>query len=160
MRFPLLRVVSVLGLLLALAVLAGSSHPALAQPSHVSTASPVGRWKTIDDATGIAKSIVEIREENGTLTGTIETLFNPPVPHPICYLCSGAKKDQPLVGLQILWGFHRDGAQWSGGLVLDPETGKIYRASLSLEDGGRKLRVHGYIMVPLLGRTEYWLRAQ
>jgi len=123
-------------------------------------ASPAGRWKTIDDATGKAKSIVDIREENGTLTGTIETLFNPPVPHPTCYLCSGAKKDQPLVGLEVLWGFHRDGAQWSGGQVLDPETGKVYRASMALEDGGKKMRLHGYILVPLLGRTQYWVRVE
>ena len=100
--------------------------------------SPVGRWKTVDDATGKVKSIVQIREENGKLYGTIEELFDPPVPHPTCYLCSGALKDRPLVGLQVLSGFVQDGDQWSGGQVLDPETGKIYSASLSLEDGGRK----------------------
>jgi len=121
-------------------------------------ASPAGRWKTIDDATGKTKSIVEISEESGVFYGRIETLFDPPVPHPTCYLCNGAKKDQPLVGLQVLWGFHADGGQWSGGQVLDPETGKIYRASLAIEDGGRKLRLRGYIGIPLLGRTEYWVR--
>jgi uncharacterized protein (DUF2147 family) len=120
--------------------------------------SPVGKWKTIDDKTGKVKSIVAIREQDGKLYGTIETLFDPPVPHPTCYLCSGAMKDQPLVGLQVLWGFHADGSQWSGGQVLDPETGKIYRASLALEDGGKMLRLRGYIGIPLLGRTEYWVR--
>jgi uncharacterized protein (DUF2147 family) len=124
------------------------------------TNSPVGKWKTIDDKTGKAKSIVTIREQDGKLYGTIETLFDPPVPHPTCYLCSGAMKDQPLVGLQVLWGFHLDGSQWSGGQALDPETGKIYRASLALEDSGKKLRLHGYIGIPLLGRTEYWIRAE
>jgi len=122
--------------------------------------SPVGKWKTIDDRTGKVKSIVSIHQQDGKLYGTIETLFDPPVPHPTCYLCNGAKKDQPLVGLQVLWGFHPDGGQWSGGQVLDPETGKIYRASLAVEDGGRKLRLHGYIGIPLLGRTEYWVRAE
>jgi uncharacterized protein (DUF2147 family) len=123
-------------------------------------ASPVGRWKTVDDATGKVKSIVAIREENGELYGTIETLFDPPVPRPTCFLCSGALKDRPLVGLPVLWGFGQDGSQWSGGQVLDPESGKIYRASLALEDGGTKLRLRGYIGIPLLGRTEYWMRAQ
>ncbi len=122
--------------------------------------SPAGRWKTFDDATGKLKSIVDIRERDGVFDGTIETLFDPPVPHPTCYLCSGAKKDVPLVGLQVLWGFHADGSQWSGGQVLDPETGKIYRASMALEDGGKKLRLHGYIGIPLLGRTERWVRAE
>lgn len=132
------------------------SKPALASPQD----SPVGRWKTVDDSTGKVKSIVAIREENGKLYGTIEELFDPPVPHPTCYLCTGDLKDRPLVGLQILWDFVPDGTQWSGGQVLDPETGKIYRASLALEDGGKKLRLHGYFLVTLLGRTEHWLRAE
>jgi uncharacterized protein (DUF2147 family) len=122
--------------------------------------SPVGRWKTLDDKTGKVKSIVEIREADGKLYGTIEQLFDPPVPHPTCYLCSGAKKDLPLVGLQVLWGFTEEGAQWSGGMVLDPETGKVYRASIALEGGGKGLRLHGYIGIPLLGRTEHWVRAE
>jgi uncharacterized protein (DUF2147 family) len=122
--------------------------------------SPVGRWETFDDANGKMKSIVAIREENGVLEGTIETLFDPPVPHPTCYLCRGDKKDLPLVGLQVLWGFRPDGDEWSGGQVLDPETGKIYRASLELEDGGKKLRLHGYIGIPLLGRTQYWVKTE
>ncbi|MFZ1940615.1 MAG: DUF2147 domain-containing protein [Terracidiphilus sp.] len=122
--------------------------------------SPVGKWETFDDASGKMKSIVAIREKNGSLDGTIVTLFNPPVPQPTCYLCRGAKKDLPLVGLQVLWGFHADGDEWSGGQVLDPETGKIYRASLALEDGGRRLRLHGYIGIPLLGRTQYWVKAE
>jgi uncharacterized protein (DUF2147 family) len=141
-------------------------NPAPASPP----ASPVGRWKTVDDVTGKVKSIVQIREENGKLYGTIEELFDPPVPHPTCYLCTGDLKDRPLVGLQILWDFVPDGShqnvgdqnggEWSGGQVLDPETGKIYRASLALEDGGKKLRLHGYFLITLLGRTEHWLRAE
>jgi uncharacterized protein (DUF2147 family) len=132
------------------------SKPALTSP----LASPVGRWRTVDDATGKVKSIVAIREQNGKLYGTIEELFDPPVPHPTCYLCTGDLKDRPLVGLQILWDFVPDGTQWSGGQVLDPETGKIYRASIALEDGGKRLRLHGYFLVTLLGRTEHWLRAE
>lgn len=117
-----------------------------------------GRWRTIDDHTGKPKSIVEIREHDGTITGTIETLLNPPKPHPICDLCAGAKKNQPVEGLEILWGFHRDGAQWTGGQVLDPETGKIYSATITVQDGGSKLKLRGYIGISLIGRTQYWLR--
>ena len=106
------------------------------------------------------KSIVDISEQDGTLSGTIEQLFDPPVPHPTCYLCTGAKKDVPLVGLQVLWGFHADGKSWAGGMVLDPETGKIYRASLAVEDGGKQIRLHGYIGIPLFGRTEHWERVE
>ena len=126
----------------------------------ISAASPAGQWKTIDDHTGKAKSIVAIREVNGELHGTIATLIDPPDPHPTCKLCSGALKDRPLVGLEILWGFRRDGDQWTGGRVLDPETGKIYQATLGLEEGGRKLKVRGFIGISLLGRTQYWIRTE
>ncbi len=148
---------------LFLGLLAGSSPPAPAQAApapNSDLATPKGLWKTVDDASGKIKSIVEIRENNGKLYGTIEELFDPPVPHPTCYLCSGALKDQPLVGLQVLWGFVQDGNQWTGGQILDPESGRIYRASLALEDGGKKLRLHGYFLIPLLGRTEHWIRDQ
>ncbi|MGH9605865.1 MAG: DUF2147 domain-containing protein [Terracidiphilus sp.] len=123
-------------------------------------ASPAGRWKTVDDKTGQIKSIVQIREQNGTLYGTIEKIFNPPVRNPLCIACTGALKNRPLLGLQILWGLHKDGTVWSGGQILDPETGKIYRCYLALEDGGRKLRVRGYIGFSIFGRTEYWLRVE
>lgn len=161
MLFPSCQPIRCFVLAAAFAVALAPSTPAQAFASlSASRPSPVGRWKTVDDATGKVKSIVAIREQNGKLYGTIEKLFDPPVPHPTCYLCSGALKDRPLVGLQVLWGFGKDGSQWSGGQVLDPETGKIYRASISLEDDGNKLRLRGYIGIPLLGRTEYWLRAE
>jgi len=152
-------VARILFLGLAAQVMTSSLAPAQAvPPPNPQPPSLVGRWKTVDDATGKVKSIVQIREENGKLYGTIKELFDPPVPHPTCYLCTGALKDRPLVGLRILWNFVPDGNQWSGGQVLDPETGKIYRASIALEDGGKELRLHGYFLVTFLGRTEHWLR--
>lgn len=161
MTLPRLQTLISRILFLALAALVGLFSLARAQSvrsPNSATASPVGRWKTVDDATGKVTGIIAIREQNGKLFGTIEQLFNPPVPHPTCYLCSGALKDRPLVGLQILSGFVQNGKQWSGGQILDPRTGKIYSASLSLEDGGKKLRIHGYFLIPMLGRTEHWLR--
>jgi len=161
MPFPLLRVTWAPMLWLAVAPgLFQGAQDRFIEPPNPPLSSPVGRWKTVDDVTGKVKSIVAIREVKGELDGTIETLFNPPVPHPTCNLCSGALKDRPLMGLQILWGFTQDGNQWSGGRVLDPESGKIYHATLVLEDGGKQLRLRGYIGVPLLGRTEHWLRVE
>jgi uncharacterized protein (DUF2147 family) len=148
-------------LFLALATYIWPSPLVRAQAAQAANSpSPVGRWKTVDDATGKVKSIVAIRQENGKLYGTIETLFDPPVPHPTCYLCTGELKDRPLVGLQVLSGFVQNGNQWSGGQVLDPESGRIYRASLSVDAGGKTLRLHGYFVVPLLGRTEHWQRVE
>ncbi len=139
------------------AILAITAALLLASAAHAQSG-VAGSWRTIDDHTGKPKSIVEIREHDGTITGTIVKLLNPPTPHPTCNLCTGAKKDQPFLGLEILWGFHRDGAQWTGDQVLDPETGKVYSATITIEDGGNKLKLRGYIGISLLGRTQYWQR--
>jgi uncharacterized protein (DUF2147 family) len=124
--------------------------------------SPAGRWKTIDDETGKTKSIVVIREEKGKLYGVIEKVLDSdqPGPNPLCIHCEGDLKNKPENGLQIMWELKRDGNQWSGGQILDPHNGKIYRCNISLEDGGKKLKVRGYIGFALLGRTEYWLRME
>jgi uncharacterized protein (DUF2147 family) len=161
MRFPCRRFARASLVLALLVVAPGLPCRVISQSaSDQASSSPVGRWRTIDDVTGKTKSIVAIREANGKLYGTIETLINPPVPNPTCKFCSGDEKDRPLVGLQILWGFQPDGSQWSGGEVLDPETGKIYKASLALENSGKGLRLHGYIGIPLFGRTEHWVRME
>ena len=162
MHFPCTRFATASLVLAFLVAAAGLFCPAQARSTAQNQAqgSPVGQWTTIDDVTGKAKSIVVIREDSGKLYGTIETLLNPPVPNPTCNLCDGDKKDRPLVGLQILWDFQPDGSHWSGGEVLDPETGKVYKASLALESGGKGLRLHGYIGIPLFGRTEHWIRAE
>ncbi len=67
-------------------------------------------------------------------------------------------RDRPVLGLQILRDFTYDGDDvWAGGRIYDPESGSDYRAKMTLlEDGTLKLR--GYILVPLLGRSELWVR--
>jgi uncharacterized protein (DUF2147 family) len=129
-----------------------------AQTSSRST--PVGRWKTVDDATNRVTSIVVIWEENGKLNGRIEKLIEPDprYPDPRCVRCDGELKDSPVIGLQILWNLRKDGARWTGGTVLDPNNGKMYRCFVVVEDGGKRLRVRGFIGSSLVGRTQYWLR--
>jgi uncharacterized protein (DUF2147 family) len=119
---------------------------------------PVGRWKTVDDASGKDKSLVTIWEEQGTVYGKIEKILDPTRHDPRCSRCPGELKNQPLMGLRILWDFKKNGAEWSGGKVLDPENGKIYKCLLSVEDGGKRLKVRGFIGFSLFGRTQYWLR--
>jgi uncharacterized protein (DUF2147 family) len=122
--------------------------------------SPVGRWKTVDDATGKVESVVVIWEEHSKLFGRIQKLLDPDVhdPNPRCVDCTGEQKGQPVIGLRILWDLQKDGDGWSGGTILDPETGKTYKCLLALEDGGNKLKVRGFMGLSLLGRTQYWLR--
>lgn len=124
--------------------------------------SPVGLWKTIDDESGKPKSLVRISESNGEFTGKIEKLFRPADQdqNPKCVKCEDANKDQPIIGMTILTGLKQDGDEYTGGLILDPNNGKVYKSKLSLIEGGKKLKLRGYIGVPMLGRTQIWLREE
>jgi len=133
---------------------------ASALPAFAATDSPVGKWKTIDDKTHEVKSIVEITENGGVLEGKVlQVLKSAHGPHPVCAECDGERKNKPIEGMTILWGLRKDGDEWSGGQILDPSKGKIYKLTVKLEDGGRKLDVHGYIGFSLIGRSQEWVRA-
>jgi uncharacterized protein (DUF2147 family) len=145
-------------LLVLLVCTAVSAQPGRAE--NPAPNSPLGRWKTVDDITGKAKSIVLIWEQNGKLFGKVQKLVDPDPkdPNPRCQDCSGEQKGKPVVGLQILQNLSKDKDGWSGGTILDPATGKIYKCLVSVLDGGAKLKVRGFIGVSLLGRTQYWQR--
>ncbi len=122
---------------------------------------PVGTWKTIDDKTGEAKSLVQISEVAGQLEGkVVKVLKSKQGPHPICDQCDGARHNQPVVGMTILWNMKQDGNEWDGGQILDPKSGKIYKCSMHVIDGGKKLSVRGYIGFSLFGRSQTWLREE
>ena len=127
-----------------------------------SAADPTGTWRTIDDNTGKERSVVRIQEANGELQGTVEKLFDQPGDDPqhLCRKCAGERKDQPIVGMTILWGLKKKGDTWTGGEILDPMNGKTYRCKMTLSDDGRELNVRGYIGISLIGRTQTWHRDQ
>lgn len=122
--------------------------------------SPVGRWKTISDKTGKVTSIVTISQAENMLVGKVTELFRKPEqdPNPLCTKCQDAQKDQPIIGLTILSGLTKDGDEWSGGEILDPDNGKSYNCFIKVEEHGQKLHVRGYIGFSLFGRTQIWLK--
>ena len=124
--------------------------------------SPVGLWKTIDDDGKTAKSLVRISEQGGTLVGSVDKLLDPKDPTDAkCDKCTDDRKNQPVLGLQIIRGVKPDGeGVWGHGEILDPNNGKTYRTRLKPVDGGKKLEVRGYIGAPLFGRTQTWVRAE
>jgi len=124
--------------------------------------SPVGLWKTIDDDGKTAKSQVRISEQGGTLVGSIEKVLVPNAAADArCDKCSDDRRNQPIVGLQIIRGVKAEGdGVWGGGEILDPHNGKTYRTRLKPVDGGNKLEVRGYIGAPLFGRTQTWIRVE
>ena len=131
----------------------------LAAPLAFAQTTPVGLWKSIDDKTGKERSLVRITESGGTLSGRIEKRLDPNAkPDDKCDKCSDDRKDKPIQGLEVIRGAKADGDVWTGGHILDPEDGKLYRLRLKTEDGGKKLEVRGYLG-PFY-RNQHWIRVE
>lgn len=124
--------------------------------------SPSGLWKSIDERTGKPTAIIRITEIEGRLEGRIERVFPEPgeSANPVCSECKGELKDRPVVGMIILTGLRHSGDAYTEGQILDPDSGKLYRCTVRLLDGGKMLNIRGYIGIPLLGRTQVWLREE
>jgi len=118
----------------------------------------VGRWKTIDDESGKAISIVEIYESKGKIYGRVVDLLIPSDRNKTCTKCDGPDKDKPVMGLTVIKGLTKDDDQYKG-KILDPKHGRIYQCTLQLENKD-KLKVRGYFGISLLGRTQYWHRVK
>ena len=148
--------------LCTLAVLAVAAASAWAQPPEDSGLVPVartavfGRWAD-------PRTILEFREEaSGELSGRVVALMEPvylpgdrfgPVgaprrddnnPHE-------ALRRRPMLGLNLLSNYSFDGKRWQGD-IYDPEDGGTYSSRLWVDANG-DLRMHGYLGIPLLGRT-------
>lgn len=122
---------------------------------------PVGVWKTIDDATGKEKSLVRITETAGVLSGKVEKGLDPAQPQDSrCDACTDGRKGQPIVGMTIIRNVKQHDAVWEGGDILDPNNGKIYRVKLTPSGDNKKLEVRGYVGTPLFGRSQTWLRVE
>lgn len=126
-------------------------------PLAMAAGSPAGTWTTIDDKTGAKRAVVNISISGGTLSGTIVKVYPQAGDTGVCTSCPGAFKGKKVVGLGFLWGLKDQGnGVWSGGSILDPKSGKIYKAKVTLQ--GNKLYVRGYVGISALGRTQTWVR--
>jgi uncharacterized protein (DUF2147 family) len=125
-----------------------------------SAPTPAGTWRVIGDTSGEAEALVAISERNGQFEGRIVKLLARPGvdPDALCEACTGAQRNQPVRGLTILSGLRRDGDEYSGGEILDPDSGEIYRCKMTLSADNRTLMVRGFIGISLFGRTQTWLR--
>lgn len=128
---------------------------------NVTPNSPIGYWKTIDDVTGRPKSIVHIWQANNqVLMGQVIKIFpkSGRDQNKLCTACQGSLHNQPIVGMVILSGLKFSENHWDQGKILDPENGKSYSCAVKLHESGRKLNVHGYVGLPLFGRSQTWER--
>ncbi len=128
--------------------------------SSVKSQDITGKWKTIDDNTGKARSVIEIYQGNdGKYYGKVVKIFPEPGedPNPRCTECSkdDPRYNQPILGMVIINELTKKGSEYSGGKILDPETGNEYSCKIRLKNG--KLVVRGYMGFSLLGRSQTWL---
>jgi uncharacterized protein (DUF2147 family) len=134
----------------------------LSSVSVASAASPIGLWKTVDDETGEERSFIRIKSVGQSIEGSVEEIIVLPGDDPaqLCTACEGSLKDQPVIGMRIMWGFEGEGSTWKEGYIMDPNNGKTYRCKLAVEDDNQSMRVRGYSGVSLLGRTQTWYRVE
>lgn len=139
--------------ILAFFVLVSAAGLAAAQPG------PTGLWL---NEPGTAH--IEISPCGSALCGAIVWLKDPldeaGAPKRDGKNAEEAHRTRPLLGLPMLNGFvpASDGG-WENGTIYNPEDGKTYKCVMSLEDAN-KLRVRGYVGVPLFGKTQTWSRVR
>jgi uncharacterized protein (DUF2147 family) len=119
----------------------------------------LGKWKTIDDETGKAKSIIEIYEKSGKIYGRVVEILDEHHRKDLCTNCDNEDRNKPIIGMTIIKGLSKNGNEYDSGKILDPKNGKLYKCMMALV-GNDKLKVRGYIGFALIGRTQYWHRVK
>lgn len=120
----------------------------------------VGFWKTINEETGKAESIIGIYEYQGKYYGRLiatyddnehinDTIYNPKTRAP------GVEGDPFYSGLDIIWNMKYNGSKYTDGKIMDPEKGKVYNAEMWPQNG--KLIVRGKIWI--FGQNQEWVPA-
>ena len=147
--------VRVLTFATAFAALVATGQALSAEPT------PVGLWQAVDDDTKQPTGWFLISDHNGTYDGIIAKMFLRPGedPNEVCAACKDDRHNHPWLGLEIIRGMKPEGeSKYSGGTILDPRDGKIYKASMKVSPDGQTLTVRGYIGIELLGQNQYWTR--
>jgi uncharacterized protein (DUF2147 family) len=131
---------------------------AFAYSANAQIAGIQGQWRTVDDKTGEIRSMVRIYKDtaDGLYYGKIEKLFK--YADAVCEKCEGEDKNKPILGMIIIRGMKAEGKALKG-KVLDPENGKIYYATVSIDEKTGKLLLRGSLdKRGWLGRNQYWIK--
>tara|TARA_B100000809_G_scaffold630_2_gene704 strand:+ start:4860 stop:5279 length:420 start_codon:yes stop_codon:yes gene_type:complete len=116
-----------------------------------------GKWKTIDDETKKEKSVVEIFKKGDKYFGKIISIVDTAKKNSKCTLCKDSRKNQLILGMEIIKNLKKDDDEFEDGTILDPKNGKIYDCKIWLEDDNT-LNVRGYIA--FFFRTQEWIRVK
>ena len=129
--------------------------------------SPTGYWLTIDDKTHKPRAVVQIyrvKTKKGVqLQGkTIVPLYIAGTSwRRKCTGCIAPWTNKTIKGMNIMYGYQQSGQYWDSpwinGSIFDVGSSKdVYRSKLWLIDGGKKLKLRGYLFV--FYRTQTWQR--
>jgi uncharacterized protein (DUF2147 family) len=134
---------------IAAALLGFASVPSLA-------AEPTGTWLTEG-----GKSTVRVAGCGAALCGTIVSLKEPNDaegrPKTDKNNADASKRGRPVVGVQVVVGMKPDGPNKWSGQVYNPEDGKTYSGSMTLENA-KTIKVQGCILGGMVCKTSTWTR--
>ena len=140
-----------------LALLVWVCGPASATAAGTRLSSPVGLWEPLDSS-GRPLGLIRIFEADGLYYGRIEPSSPTDDRNARCTHCTGARHDQPIIGLVLMRHLKPQNGEYVGGDILDPDTGRIYGCSLRLTDGGHQLIMRGFLGISLFGHSQTWQR--
>lgn len=112
-----------------------------------------GRWEMYHPESKKKFGVVSIYKEKGKFFGKIVWLL-----HKKAIDSHGNKKD--LLGTMILRDFiyDADDDEFVDGRIYNPDNGSTYKCYLKIKDKGKILKVRGYVLIPLFGKTIYLYR--
>ncbi|MBW2525836.1 MAG: DUF2147 domain-containing protein [Deltaproteobacteria bacterium] len=72
------------------------------------------------------------------------------------------KRSRKLIGATMMWGLTYDAEDgvYEDGSIYDSTRGKVYPCKAWVVEGGRKLKLRGFIGISLLGQNTYWSRVK
>lgn len=118
-----------------------------------------GKWNSFNEDTNEIESVIEVYKKDNKAYAKIVEITDPERKDATCIKCKGKRKNQKILGMDILTGLKKDDDEWSGGKILDPKNGKEYKCYIKLKDPNT-LKLRGYIGISLIGRTAIWKRAE
>lgn len=134
--------------------------PASLAPASAAPVVPTGRW-----ATENGRSHIEIAPCGQKFCGKIVWMAEPldEAGRPKLDQNNPAEelRSRPMLGLQLLSDFVAADSpgRWIGGKIYNPRDGELYSASLMLTEA-TSLSVHGYVLLPLFGKTQIWKKVE